>query len=354
MEVEKPEFGGRLHALDGWRAVSILAVIFGHLARWSSIGSERPINVLVNSWAILGVQVFFFISGFVICRGLFKEEQEFESISLVGFYLRRFCRIIPPLLLFIVVAILLTSAGLLQSDIPGLLRGLTFTCNLGPCGGWTGGHLWSLSAEEQFYLVIPILFATLLSHPKIAISLLAVGMPAVALALYAIHYTDAALLLTEDFQSIALGIACAIYELKVRRWARRAPGWLVTTAAIVMIFAYDLPASRLATIVSLFLPPAIAIIVLRSLGRSSWLQRLLLISPIQFIGRISYSLYLWQQLTTGPYPHAGVLFYVIAVLSAFGVASASWFFVEQPAIGIAKKISRSIRERRLARSEEPA
>src|ERR1700722_11522406 len=156
MEVEKPEFGGRLHALDGWRAVSILAVIFGHLARWSSIGSERSINVLVNSWAILGVQVFFFISGFVIFRGLFKEEQEFESISLVGFYLRRSCRIIPPLLLFIVVAILLTSAGLFQSDIPGLLRGLTFTCNLGSCGGWTGGHLWSLSAEEQFYLVIPI------------------------------------------------------------------------------------------------------------------------------------------------------------------------------------------------------
>jgi peptidoglycan/LPS O-acetylase OafA/YrhL len=354
MEVEKPEFGGRLHTLDGWRAVSILAVIFGHLARWSSIGSERSINVLVGSWATMGVQIFFFISGFVICRGLLKEKQKFESISLVGFYLRRFCRIIPPLLLFLIVAILGTSAGMFQSDIPGLLRGLTFTCNLGPCGGWTGNHLWSLSAEEQFYLVIPFLFTTLLSYPKMAISLLAIGMPTVALALYAIHFTDAARLLTRDFQCIALGIICAIYEPKVRSWAHRVPNWLVITAAIEMTFAYDLPGSRLATVISLFLAPAIAIIVLRSLDRSSWSQRLLLTSPIQFIGKISYSLYLWQELATGPYPHAGVLFYLIAVLFAFGVASVSWFFVEQPAIGIAKKISRSIRARRLARLERPA
>jgi peptidoglycan/LPS O-acetylase OafA/YrhL len=354
MRIEKPEFGSRLPILDGWRAISILAVIVGHLARWSNIGSGAHLNLLLNSWASLGVQIFFFISGFVICRGLLREEQRFGSIALLGFYVRRFFRIFPPLLLFLSVAIAGTVLGLFQSDVAGLLRGLTFTCNISVCGPWAGGHLWSLSAEEQFYILIPILFAALISRARVATPILAVGVPVVALALYSIHYTDAASFLVANFQCIALGVGCALHEPRVRSWAHRAPIWLVALAALIAVLVFDLPGSRFSTLTMLCLAPAIAILLLRSLDRSSWLSGFLLSSPIQYIGKISYSLYLWQQLATGPYQHAGATFYLIAVVSVFAVACGSWFLIERPAIEIGKRISRGIRERRLAQLAETA
>jgi peptidoglycan/LPS O-acetylase OafA/YrhL len=167
--------------------------------------------------------------------------------------------------------------------------------------------------------------------------------------MYGMHYTEAARFIVMNFQSIALGVVCAIYEPTVKAWAHRIPGWMVVFAALIMIFDYDLPASRLATMASLLLAPAIAVIILRSLDRSFWLRDLLLSPPIQFVGKISYALYLWQQIATGPYPNVGAGFYLVAVPAAFGIASLSWFLLEQPGIGLGTRLSRGIRDRHIAR-----
>jgi peptidoglycan/LPS O-acetylase OafA/YrhL len=166
--------------------------------------------------------------------------------------------------------------------------------------------------------------------------------------MYGMHYPEAARFIVTDFQSIALGVVCAIYEPTVKAWVDRIPGWMVAFVALIMIFDCDLPASRLATTASLLLAPAIAVILLRSLDRSFWLRGLLLNFPIQFVGKISYALYLWQQIATGPYPNVGASFYLIAVSAIFGIASLSWFLLEQPAIGLGKRLSRGIQDRRTA------
>jgi peptidoglycan/LPS O-acetylase OafA/YrhL len=345
----KPEFGSRLAVLDGWRAFSILFVIAGHLAIFSSIGGVRPLNLFINSFAPLGVKIFFFISGFVICRGLLKEKQQSGSVSFLTFYIRRACRILPPVTLYLLTVLGAAYLGWVHADLLSLARGFTFTCNFGACGGWFGGHLWTLSSEEQFYLGFPLLFLPLLSHPKVAGVLLSVGIPFAALMLYALHLTPAASFVVESVQFIALGVICAIYESSTRRAAERAPGWLFALAAFFMAIVDWLPAGKPGTVALLFLAPAIAFVVLRSLSPTFILRRLFLSEPVQYVGRISYSLYLWQQLATYAYPHAGYLFYACAIASAFVIASASWFGVEKPLIALGKAFSREIQRYRLVR-----
>src|SRR5579871_3891862 len=159
-----PEMSNRITALDGWRAISVGFVITDHLVQFSAIrvpAQEAWFSRLGN----LGVSIFFVISGYVICRGLTQESRLYGRISLSGFYVRRFFRIVPPLTVYICTVFILSLTGIVSSDRT-IFRALTFTCDLPntSCGGYVGAHTWSLSVEEQFYLAVPFLFA--IAQPK--------------------------------------------------------------------------------------------------------------------------------------------------------------------------------------------
>lgn len=132
--------GDQLSSLNGLRAVAILIVLYSH-----SIGSM---------YGGLGVDIFFVISGLLITTLLLKEKVKTGDINLKKFYLRRVIRILPVAYLFILVAILINYSFKLHIPFYHFILAFLFLTNM--VGGFgLIGHYWSLSVEEQFYLVFP-------------------------------------------------------------------------------------------------------------------------------------------------------------------------------------------------------
>jgi peptidoglycan/LPS O-acetylase OafA/YrhL len=166
---------GRIPSLDGLRALSIVLVIIAHFAGTAHLPkSFEPIEHLGN----YGVRFFFVISGFLITTLLLKEYAKTKSVSLRHFYIRRCLRILPAFYVYVGSIVVLTAIGLITLYPGDLLHALTYTMNYqnipvdipnGRANGWYLTHLWSLSVEEQFYLLWPLLF--LLLRPRRALTL---------------------------------------------------------------------------------------------------------------------------------------------------------------------------------------
>lgn len=140
-------------SLDGLRAIAILAVV------WHHAGAPIP-GWQISSRGFLGVDLFFIISGFLIVTLLLRERRRTSTVSLKNFYIRRFLRIFPPycLMLLVVgtVAVLKpggTTSEAVKRDLP---YALFYISNLVPMHSQLA-ITWSLSVEEQFYIVVPAL-----------------------------------------------------------------------------------------------------------------------------------------------------------------------------------------------------
>ena len=318
----------RIEVLDGWRAPAAIMVAVAHLTSNYGIG-------------ILGVQIFFAISGFVICRGLIHESSKFGRVSLSAFYIRRAFRILPPLMFYVAVIMLLTDVGLLPDQAKMVLRALTFTCDLPGenCGGWLGQHTWTLSAEEQFYIVIPALFIVLGNLRRSVFSATAISLPFVVIALFFMKFHDAALFLS-SFVTICFGIACALNEEVIRKISASAPRLIVIVSAAALLILTQYPTSKTATTLQLlFLGPLIVFLLTRTMTTSSPFSRFLESSPMRQIGFASYSLYLWQEPATMPASegHSKWLSVTMfAVVLAFALIS--FHFVERHLIEAGRSI----------------
>jgi len=142
-------------SLDGLRAISIFLVLVAHAVP----GTHKPTFFGVGlDFGNLGVRIFFVISGFLITSLLLKERVHSGGVSLRRFYIRRSLRILPAFLLFIGAISLLSVFGILEIPPKSWLYVLTYTVNFAPLPPfpWVLGHLWSLSVEEQFYFLWPM------------------------------------------------------------------------------------------------------------------------------------------------------------------------------------------------------
>ena len=146
-------------ALDGLRALSVILVIVSHIHFPNYFGEKLNLGRF-------GVHTFFAISGFLITTLLLNEKYENGYISLKKFYLRRFFRIIPVLLLFLLVLYILNIVYNLNISKINFLSTLFFFGNIPNSithfnieGSWYLGHFWSLTIEEQFYLIYPIIIS---------------------------------------------------------------------------------------------------------------------------------------------------------------------------------------------------
>jgi len=286
--------GKRIPSLDGLRAISIVLVLISHSQR----PGEHPFWFqLLFLHADLGVRVFFVISGFLITTILQKEP------SLKRFYFHRARRILPAFVVFLAAAMLL---GAPKADWPYIF---TWTVNFDPHPAWMIGHLWSLSVEEQFYILWPLAIAFTGRRTWTAIAVAALFLFPLKAINPALHYAFPVVC-----GPIALGCLLALYPIRVR-----VPAW-VFVPVILVLDAYDVR-----FVVNILVALCVARVVAFPPAVLNW-------GPLMWLGKISYSLYLFQQLffdSISGKP-AIPLPFPLNFAGALAVATASYYFIEQP------------------------
>jgi peptidoglycan/LPS O-acetylase OafA/YrhL len=331
--------------LDGWRAVAISLVIVSH-------GLEERFP-FVTKLGALGVGLFFALSGYLICTLLLGEHEETGGISLWAFYVRRVFRILPPAIVYLLFLSLLGATDIVTLRRHELLTAL-YAANYVHTRSWFTEHFWSLSIEEHFYLFWPATLA--LARPRRAKYLAAILL--VVILLYrpwgelhsdpsAYQHTDMRL----DSFLLPCILAILLRQTKWREFFTKLVHPLVCAGLFgvilaASIFAASHPAYGNAQkfLQAAILPLFIVSTVLRPAG----LMGAVLEWPIlRWIGRISYSLYLWQQLFLFHQRPGGPPFFLrLPLIVAF--AAASHYLVERPMIRQGQRLSKRVAKRAAA------
>ncbi len=302
----------RIAYLDGWRAVSVSIVVVSHL-----VPALRP-------YGRVGVLFFFAISGYVITGTLLREYAETGAVSMRAFYVRRACRIIPPLLLFLAAVGTAGALGLAGVSVRDLAAAALFTCNisLAHCADIVG-HTWSLAFEEQFYLLVPGLllwaFARRRPHAAIALAMVFFAIP-FAWPLEWIGRVG----FVQTYVLLAGGCAYAAWEERVGI----PPAAAYLALAAVPVLAVAGAESRI--VQALLLPAAI-------LAAVFFVRRPLEFAPLAYLGRISYSVYLWQQLAAFAGPGLSWYWEVAAEIGAVAIAALSYATLEKYFIALGRR-----------------
>lgn len=344
----------RIKEIDGWRAISVLLVIFHHLGafKFASKTASVPIVKTIAQYAgPLGVETFFVISGFVICRMLMAEEQKTGWVSLKGFYFRRVFRILPALGLYLVTCSVLLALGCIRDRWIAVFWAALFLFDLSRVPmSWFFGHTWSLAIEEQFYIIFPSLWVFLRRRWRSRV-ILALFFLCVLWNVEAVAKSPHVILVASGppgFAGICCGILMAIHEKRARSIAKFVPGVFVGLGGLMLILrpirGFDW---RSAIYESLVVPPVIALVLLFSMERGVLLRRVLRSRSMQAIGVASYGIYLWQQLFTAPmdtYSREGAAIPWLWPLSILIVAG-SYFWIEKPAIRFGQSLSKAAKQR---------
>lgn len=308
----------RIPSLDGLRAISISLVVVGH---WAEL---RYHSDVAGAFANLGVRIFFIISGYLITTLLLKEHEKTATIRLREFYVRRAYRILPAAMAFMLPVFVIFWHELRWYH---MVAAALYLANFDFAHPWFLGHLWSLSVEEQFYFLWPGVLKKWHRH-RVAIL---VGVVAFAPVYRVVcHFLQLHGKADETFPAVAdvLAIGCLL-AIFAKRLPRIRPVWAFAMVVPVVLVPMYLGMLRFhITAVLLFvLWPAmhlsIAGLLLHVVQDPYWILN---VRPVVWLGKISYSLYLWQQLFAYGNHHRPWYF----VCFAIGLASASYYLVEQP------------------------
>ena len=361
--------GRRIPSLDGIRAISILMVIYGHLA-----GTRHfPISISeYGRWcgdvAHLGVLVFFVLSGFLITSLLMSEREMMGAISLKRFYLRRIVRIFPAFYAFILVMAIATLLGVVHLTGRDFAYALTYTVNFEPNRALQIGHLWSLSVEEQFYLLWPLTLLVLRERRALIVAVAAIftgPLVRVAILEWIFRVDPHSLngMLTSFpamFDYLAAGCALALLRpwLLTRRWYLRltASPWLALAVPLVLLINRMGSHPVAILLGSPVMNVCIALLIESSTRHASSLAgRFLNWKPVVFLGVLSYSLYLWQLPFLDHRSSAWMTAFPQNLMFVFLAALASWFLIERPFVRLRRRLRRGTglpaRERGMAGGE---
>lgn len=341
---------GYFPTLDGWRAIAVVSTILYHDSRHVLGPSSTD---WFQKYGAVGVDIFFGISGLLICSRLLQEEQAQGRINLREFYIRRFFRIVPPMLLFLLVIGALAAVGLIYVMGKEWLAALLFFRNYSwfsakaQVTDWFTSHYWSLSVEEHFYFFLPgLLFfvpkrlrmtalGTLVALIGARRFYLQVFRHVSYLAIY--KHTDVRL----DALLIPAMLAIALQNQSCRDWFKRL-GRLWFAPAIVSVAL--LTSEKFPVLTPLAQSFLIPIMLAATVMQPAGIFAQMLEWPVaRWIGRISYSLYLWQQLFfvghfLKDYQPLGFLnTFPVNWLMVFGCAALSYYLVERPLIRLGHK-----------------
>jgi len=319
--------------LDGWRGIAILLVLFDHFQFAIQRSYFRPWTETGRH----GVTIFFVLSGFLITTGLLSGP-----IDLKRFYIRRFFRLMPAAWVFLSTLLLLSHySGIPFTTWPEIKACLLFYRNYaGSSPLSVAGHFWSLSIEEQFYLVWP--FLLLFAGKSRARWIAAIG--ALGFAVFRLlnweHYESPGLWDRTEVRADALLVGCllalALSNKTFRTCAQRWSGLAALPAALGLLLAI----AFFPELQPLWESVCIATLLTATmLHPANPMTRFLSWKMLAQIGVISYSLYIWQNLFMLFNQTPQILaFSILLALPSF--AMASYLLVEHPCIRLGHRLSK--------------
>ena len=372
VDVQKPavqpiaiDFRKRLPALDGLRGIAILAVFFYHYAGGlPDRVPSGPLHLLgmVFAFGWSGVDLFFVLSGFLITGILYDTQSDPGYYR--KFYIRRVLRIFPPFYFLALIYVVLTPvvgahwrwihlSYLFYLGFPFALIWPTLM-QISPLV--LTAHLWSLCAEEQFYLIWPWLIARFRDSASILRACAVAGILAVLfrIAIWGSHSLSIGW--THDFlvsrmDTLALGAAIAILvrgplQRRMLRWAPLtfvlAAGGVVLMCAVRHTVNHVDPV--IATIGFSVIALAYGAMLLLALRPGSWVEWILSLRLLRIFGKYSYGMYLYDLPLTvvlGPrrelfiarthsYAIGSIVFLVCCLVLNLLIAGASFHLLESP------------------------
>jgi peptidoglycan/LPS O-acetylase OafA/YrhL len=313
-----PVLPKHIPSLDGLRGCSVLIVLLGH----ASATNQAPVfldHTYIHSLGNVGVRFFFVLSGFLITTLLLREWDQTGGISLKNFYIRRARRILPAILAYIAIIWTLYIFGVIdlryhlysgtvaESAIPDLVRALTFTANFHHDYNWYFNHLWSLSVEEQFYLIWPLVM--ILSGPRrwLHVSIIIICItPFVRWYMY-LNLTGNYVAVSREFQAICdsllTGAVAAMlfnYVSENRKLKSMAEGKFALVTGVLMLgigYASVLIRPEFSYVFGQTFSNFGIALILQYLVRSpgGLIGKFVSNRIFVWFGLISYSLYIWQQ-----------------------------------------------------------
>lgn len=309
--------------LDGWRGCAILFLLIGHFFPLAGLNLGR-----------FGVELFFVLSGLLMSRLLFVKK-----VALPLFFKRRFARVFPAHYCFLTLLSVYWLATHAQFNLRDIITAATFTLNylnIDHPSTLPVGHVWSLCVEEHSYLMLGLLAFITRTRSRSALPLIAVLVA--SCAAFGIYYASHAVAGTDPYYTYWLhtevagfGIFCSsLVTVYLERqhikpvWGWLTPGLLLLALA-VQWWSIPLPIRLIVGLGSLSLAVSLLPVAPR------WLLALLDQAPLRWLGKYSFSIYLWQQ----PFYHvidsAMPIWQKLGLLAAALVAGIlSFHLVENP------------------------
>lgn len=348
---------------DGLRAFSILLVVLNHLGmdEWwpqTEFFTKRFFQLFSGN---AGVNVFFTLSGFLISMILIKEYTANGKIHFKHFFIRRFLRLLPPLILFYTMVVTLMLTGQLNAEYTGLLISIVYLYNFVPELYYIPelGHTWSLALEEQFYLTWPFVLSWFYKGKKLPYIIVGGVLLCVA-AMYAglhlyipfEHNGKIHSLLQDGFKphrfffpAVApILIGCGV-AYGIARHGDFLKNLILKNSAITLIKVVALYS------VGLYLPEVMLPygFIFQAMGVGillAWLYynqeanltKVMELSPLVYTGKISYGIYVYQGLflTTGPTGLLTIQQFPLNIFLVLVLSVVSYHFMEKPVLKLKK------------------
>ena len=325
--------------IDGLRAVAVLAVLFYH----------AKFNLFSGGY--VGVDVFFVISGYLITKKIIKDIR-INKFSFTTFYEGRIRRILPALLTVVVFTLIVGGWIYSATEYEELGKSaVAASISVANFFFWNQAgyferpsilkpllHTWSLSIEEQFYLLLPITLVLISRFFKSKFILVIAFFTGVSflLSAYVVNHDSTSAFFFAHLRAWELlsGGLLALAQIKLKKWHQgffSSLGLLLILSAIITYSKKTLFPGPMA-----FFPVIGSVLIIMSgVQGESFVSKILSTKPLVFIGKISYSLYLWHWpiLVFGRYyliRKTNVYDIIILLFVTLVISILSWKFIENP------------------------
>ena len=363
----------RIPSLDGIRGILLIVVMSAHTLGTRNFPLSRE-AVPMEGFAYSAMRIFFIISGFLITGILLRELNYRGTVSLPRFYFKRTMRIFPAYYLFLGTIAVGAALGIAQLKPGDMAHALTYTANYNPDRAWPVGHTWSLSVEEQFYLLWP---ATLLLlgvrravHFLVAMVVLLpiwrVLLQALPPGAFGLGLLQAGIGHTYDTTADIIAIGCLLAILRTQLYENNfyrrmldsrgvrlfALSWLLLIPLTPEV-AYRLDGVARYGVFTVYELVGVPIINISIALLIDWAMRnpgtavgkVLNTRLLMTLGVISYSTYLWQQVFLNRHSDHFLNAFPLNVILALSLGWLSYKVIELPGLTLREWLDGKFRKR---------